>query len=223
VNLAIGKKAISKTIAATQRGGAMKRLLFVLTIALVALSLNSAPVAAQAVGATDVDIELEGIVILHYFSEVDITISAVEMGAYVLGAGTAAFDEGQVTGSSLGTMTWDLNMTPSGLGGGSTTAADLTLQDAWAVRSIGGPSNETTLSVRIDQAILTEGTGTGATISMTAASVSNGGAPGNPITFASPGLVVPEEGDVILTLDLTNAVAAGFYNDGVFELTASII
>ena len=195
----------------------MKRLLFVLTIALVALSLNSAPVAAQATGDTDIDITIEGIVILHYFSEVDVTITSGALGSYLTG-GAAAVDEGVGTGAS-GTMDFNLNISPTALTG-NPSAVVLTLQNAWAVRSLGGAGDMTQIAITQNMPTLTHAGG--ATMTITGHAVDAGTGPAATVLFASPGLVDPEYGDVQLTLDLTNATSAGEYVDGVFTLTATL-
>ncbi len=197
----------------------MKRLLFVLTIALVALSLNSAPVAAQASGDTNIDITLEGIVILHYFSEVDVTITSGALGAYLTG-GTAAVDEGAI-GPLSGGMNFNLNISPTALTG-DPSAVVLTLEDAWAVRSLGGTGDMSQIAITQNTPTLTHTGGT-ATMLITGHAVDAGGGPAATVTFPSPGLVDAHEGDVQLTLDLTNATAAGEYEDGVFTLTATLV
>jgi hypothetical protein len=200
----------------------MKRLLFVLTIALVALSLNSAPVAAQAVGVTDVDITLEGVVILHYFSEVDVTITGSILGGLLTG-GSPTIDEGIGT-AGAGGMIFDLAI-PTTEPAGDISAVVMTLQNAWAVRSIGATAGNT--NVAIDATVaptLTHVGGGVEAIEITAATVSSGGVgPGTDITFPSPGLDIPQDGDVQLTLDMRAATLAGEYANGQFTLTATIL
>jgi hypothetical protein len=202
----------------------MKRLLFVLTIALVALSLNSAPVAAQAIGSTNIDISLPDIVILHYFSEVDVTITATDMGNFLIGTpGDSSYNEGSVTataGLALPEFQADLNLIPSGLTGDA-SAAVLRLQNAWAVRStslIGGTNTE--LAITVDDTTLDHVTTT-AEIEITDGIVDDGANSGATIEFPATGLYNPRIGDVVLTLDLTDALQAGEYADGVFTLTAT--
>lgn len=200
----------------------MKRLLFAVTIALVALSLNSAPVAAQATGATDVDITLPDIVILHYFSNVDLAISSTVMGNFLVGSGgDSSYDEGTSTPGGGG-FTFDLNIGPSALTG-DPSSASLVLENAWAVRSLSlaGGTN-TQLVISVTDATL-DHVSTTASMAITAAIVDDGATSGSTITFAATGLHTPRIGDVELTLDMTNAVNAGEYADGVFTLTATNI
>jgi hypothetical protein len=78
----------------------------------------------------------------------------------------------------------------------------------------------TTLTIANTDATLDHAT-TLATITVTGAEVAVGANQGTSISFAAPGLVTPTTGDVELTLDLTNAINAGEYQDGVYTLTAS--
>lgn len=198
----------------------MKRLLFVLTIALVALSLNSAPVAAQATGATDVDITLEGIVVLHYFSNVDLTITSGALGGVLTGSTPplSSVDEG-TSAPLAGGMDFDLAIDPDEMTG-TLNAVALTLENAWAVRSLGGATGNTRLAIAITDNTLTTGT---ADITITAGTVTDGTSTGASIDFPSTGLATPLSGDVELTLDMTDADEAGTYEDGVFTLTATLV
>ena len=200
----------------------MKKLLFAVTIALVALSLNSAPVMAQATGNTDVDITLPDIVILHYYSNVDLAITSNAMGNFLVGTGgDSSYDEG-VSTPAAGGLTFDLNIGPSALTG-DPSAAQLVLQNAWAVRStsLAGGTN-TQLVITVPDATLDHVTTT-ASMDITAAIVNDGSSSGGTITFPATGLYSPLIGDVELTLDMTNAINAGEYADGVFTLTATNI
>jgi hypothetical protein len=197
----------------------MKRHLFAVTIALVALSLNSAPVAAQATGQTDVDITLPDIVILHYFSNVDLSITSNAMGNFLVGSGgDSSFNEGPA-GPAAGGFTFDLNIGPSALTGDPSNAL-LVLENAWAVRSLslaGGTNTQLVIAVtdgQLDHA-------SGANILITGGAVDDGTSNGSTITFPATGLYNPRIGDVELNLDLTNATNAGDYSDGVFTLTAT--
>ena len=82
----------------------------------VVLVLAMTPAAhAQASGATDIDITLPDIVILHYFSNVDISITGDELGTFLTGvAGDQTIDEGTSAPAAAG-FTQDLGMVPSAL------------------------------------------------------------------------------------------------------------
>src|SRR5690606_21441955 len=86
-------------------------------------------------------------------------------------------------------------------------------QNVWAVRAIGGSSTSTTVSITLGtSATLNNGT---ATIVLNTPTVSTTGGTGNgtaAVTFADPGLVTAQQGDVGLTLNMANATAAGVYS-----------
>ena len=181
-----------------------------------ALLLFSSSAHAQATGATDIDITLQGIVILHYFTDIDVTMSAAELGAYLTGtAGDSSIGEGTASGNGFNP---DLAMSPSALTG-DPSAALLTLQNSWAVRAIGNSGANTQVSISLTDDTLTHPDGD--TITITSATVSSGAVgPGASIQFAPPGLFIPRRGNVLLTLDLSSATVAGAYADAVFTLTA---
>jgi len=203
------------------------RLATALVVGALAL-LGSAPALAQAQGSTTVSVQIPDIVILHYFSTIDVTIDANALGTFLTGTpGDAAFDEGAGSGTASvvgGALQADVAMVPTALTGDA-TAALLVLQNAWAVRavSLGAPASETQLDVAVTTPTLSNiALGTSMTIS--SASVTDGvGAAAPTITFATPGLGTPEIGDVELTLDMTLASGAGTYAGGVFTLTATNI
>jgi hypothetical protein len=184
-----------------------------------ALLLAAAPARAQATGATDVDITIPDIVILHYFGNVDISIGSNEFGTFLTGvAGDSSVDEGVAAPAAAG-FTQDLAISPSALTG-DPSAAVLTLQNAWAVRSVGNAGAQTQLAVSVTDGTLDHIT-SAATMTISGAAVDDGTSNGATITFNAPGLFTPETGDVELTLDMTNATDAGEYQDGVFTLTAT--
>ncbi|MCD4749135.1 MAG: hypothetical protein K8R59_07160 [Thermoanaerobaculales bacterium] len=197
--------------------------LFVTCVLVVGIALLAPSMAsAQATGATDVDITLPDIVILHYFTNVDLSITNTALGTFLTGsAGDASIDEG-TAGPAAGGMTFDLNIVPDGLTG-NPAAVVLTLQNAWAVRAISlAAGTNTQLAITITDGTLDHNS-TAATMSITAGTVDDGNTTGSTISFATPGLVNPQSGDVILTLDMALAVNAGTYEDGVFTLVATNI
>ena len=195
-----------------------------LSIAVLATAcflLVPATAHAQAVGATDVDITLPDIIVLHYFSNIDLTFSAATVTAWL----GATSDQGTMTGASF---TSDIDISSDGDFGttGDPTAAALTLSNAWAVRAIsGGAGTQTKVTIAVTDSTLTHAGGGGETIEISAGEVqdSGGGGFAGSVTFSPPGLANPEIGDVRLTLDLTNATEAGEYADGVYTLTAENI
>ena len=201
------------------------KTLFAVSSAALTLLLCSAPVHAQAVGATDIDITIPDIVILHYFSSVSVSIDGADLGNFLTGNPGAAqtFNEGTVSVGPRG-FTQNLNITPTGLTG-NPAAAVLTLENAWAVRAIsGGASTQTQLAIVNTGGSMDRPAPSTATITMgVAVNDGDGGASAATIQFAVPGLVNPEYGDVELTLDLTGATEAGQYSGGQYTLTATNI
>ena len=189
----------------------------------VAAVVGSLPLHAQAAtGNTDVDITVGSVVVLHYFSNVDVNLTSANMLQFLTGGTNDAFDEGTQGASGFQA---DLAMTPSALGGGDPTDAELQLQNAWAVRAIvptnpaGGGAPE--VEVEIESVVDTLQTANGAEITITSFEVgSNTTNAGNVYGFPSPGLVNPEVGSVYLGLDLSNAYEAAEYTNGQFRLTA---
>ncbi|HXV76316.1 MAG TPA: hypothetical protein VD788_08350 [Candidatus Polarisedimenticolaceae bacterium] len=186
--------------------------------------IGSAPVHAQATGQTAVSVDIPDIVILHYFSSVDVTIDANTMGSFLTGtpgnAGTV--NEGVTSGlASLSgsNLQVDLAMTPSALTG-DPSAAVLVLQNAWAVRaiSLGNLGSSTELDIAITGATMSNG---GSQIGITTATVNDGTSNASTITFPAPGLAPALQGDVELTLSFANAVDAGPHTGGEFTLTAT--
>ncbi len=188
-----------------------------------AIALSSAALNAQAAqGDTDIDITLGSVVILHYFSNVDINLTNANMLQFLTGGTADAFDEGTQAGTSF---LANLAISPSALGGGDPAAANLQLQNAWAVRAIVPPSagapGSPEVEVEIQSIDDTLSTAGGATITIDTFEVgSNATNAGSTYGFPSPGLVTPEVGSVYLELDLSNADEAGVYNDGQFRLIA---
>jgi hypothetical protein len=205
----------------------MRRKLSLLLASLVVGAfalLIASPVHAQATGNTTVSIDIPDIVILHYFTTVDVTIDAAAMGTYLTGAGTNAIDEGTFTGpatENTGQFEANLAIAPSALSGDPSNAT-LLLQDAWGVRaiSLGTPTSETDLAIVVTNPNLTNA---GSVVTIADAFVDDGTTAGNQIQFASPGLAPAWTGDVELLLDFSNTTAAGQHVGGVFTLTATNI
>ena len=179
---------------------------------------------AQAIGSTDIDITLPDIVILHYFGSVSVEITPANMAAFL---GLASAVQETVIVTPLEGFDVNLQMSPTAPTG-SLDAAVLTLRNAWPVRSLsvgaGNNVGTTSLNIGIDNDTLVHATlGAGTEIILDSATVNaNGGGAGTSITFDSPGLFNPQLGDVQLTLDMSDATAAGTYLGGVFTLEATI-
>jgi hypothetical protein len=205
----------------------MRRKLSLLLTSLVVGAfalLIASPAHAQATGNTAVSIDVPDIVILHYFSTVDVQLDAATMGNFLTG-GITLFDEGAAGGfaaENLGQFELDLAMVPDPLTGDPANAV-LLLQNAWAVRSIsGGATSATQVVISVPAASSTLAGVAGSTIEMIGAGVDIGAGAAASVSFA-PSLNPPVTGDVVLTLDFGNTTAAGSHAGGVYSLTASNI
>lgn len=186
--------------------------------AVVALALVSSSAHAQAVGATDVDINLPNIVVLHYFSNVDISINAATLEAF-LGYSGNDVDEG--TTSASNSFSPDLDISSSLTAPtGDPTAAQLVLTNAWAVRALGGAGSSIQIAIANTDSTLTNAVGGSITVSAVGVQTGGGGFAGTQ-TFAPTGLSTPKVGDVRLTLNMASAVRSGDYLDGVYTLTVT--
>ena len=195
-------------------------LLASLVVGTVALLIAS-PVHAQATatGNTTVAIDIPDIVILHYFSAVNVQLDAAAMGGY-LTAGVTAVDEGVDGGPAAligGQFELNLGMTPTGLTGDPTSAV-LLLQEAWGVRAIGRPGANTQVAITVPTPNLNNA---GSQIAIGGATVAQGVSNAATITFPAPGLAPALIGDVELTLDFTNTTTAGNHTGGVYTLTVT--
>ncbi len=178
------------------------------------------PAPASEAASVDIDITLEGITILHYYSNLDVTIDSTALAA-MLAPLTPEYDEGvealtisasPFSGTIASALT-DPGTDPS--------AVDLTIVNCWAVRSITAAGTNT-VTTAISAATLSHTTqGPGTDIVISNARVDDGGGAGASVQFNSPGLVNPQFGDCILELDMTTATHTGAYEDGVFTLVAS--
>lgn len=176
----------------------------------------------------DLNVTLSPITLLYYFSTVNVTVPSSAMAGMLCGSGTAsAIYNTSAANCDLG-ATGVLNATGSGSGltangaiganpgGTSGAAVPLTLQNVWAVRAIGGTSGNTTLTITLGASTTLTRTGGTETIVLsaplvsTAPSVSGSGTAA--VTFADPGLVTAQQGNVALTLNMTNATASGLYS-----------
>lgn len=174
------------------------------------LVLSSGQAAAQV--DVDVNITLNGIVILDYYSTVNVDIpSSVWTGMFTgcttitagiaCSQGVASVDASFSTPGLVAAPTDVATPAPTGV---SLTALPLRLEDVWAVRALAASSaNTVTVSVTDPGGPLAHTDG--GQILITGSSV-------NPATFAPPGLATAVHGDVTLTLDLANATRAGTYS-----------
>lgn len=172
----------------------------------LALSLSSFASAAVS-GTTDFRVTLPEILVLYHWD--DAKLDLTDAGS-VINDNTTRNETAAVTGSSF-TITGDVTTT-----GGNTTAypatLDVTLQNAWAVRSLS--SGNVSLNLGIQQNTLTNTTVSSSDINVQNATLNAGSAvSGNDshtVVLASG--FAPVLGDIDFQLDLTNANAPGEYN-----------
>ena len=195
----------------------------VLSALFVAALLTMVP-AAEAQVNVDIDITVQGITILQYFSNLDVTIDSTAL-AQALGYAGTEVDEGTPSGAitvSAHPFSGDADL-PTDITAPTNdlSAVDLTIQNAWAVRSITAAGTNTVTTGITDATLSHSVQGAGTDILISNARVSDGVSTGASIQFNSPGLINPQFGDVILELDMTTATHTGTYEDGVFTLQAS--
>lgn len=172
----------------------------------LALSLSSFASAAVS-GTTDFRVTLPEILVLYHWD--DAKLDLTDAGS-VINDNTTRNETAAVTGSSF-TITGDVTTT-----GGNTTAypatLDVTLQNAWAVRSLS--SGNVSLNLGIQENTLTNTTVSSSDIIVQNATLNAGSAvSGNdsPTVVLASGFA-PVLGDIDFQLDLTNANAPGEYN-----------
>lgn len=205
------------------------KLRFIPRLAALALATAACfPSSAFAQANVDVNITISnGITILYYYSQLDITLNATTLaGLLTTGctpgtlADTYNCDRGNPGGvtatATAGTLTASFTG-PTGPAGLNTAAVPLVLSNVWSVRAVGGSSANTTVQISRGAnntlnngaaAILINdryGINTGATAALTGASPQTA-------TFPDPGLGGLTTGSVSLELDLTNATATGAYS-----------
>lgn len=166
---------------------------------------------AQAQIAVDVDINVGSITILSSFTDINVTIDDTALAALFAPMGCTSgtpaenCDEGAFVGTAMensGALSVDGGISPTALLG-NINAVNLTLQNVWAVRAIGGTTVNTTVAATITGATTLTGPN-GSSIGVSSIS-----APGG--TFADPGLGNPHSGDVVMTLDLANTSSDGLH------------
>jgi hypothetical protein len=195
----------------------MKKLVTICAVAL-AMTFVGAGTVSAASGQTNIDITLEPVVILHYYSDIDVTITSEDLSEIFSGATDGAVNE---PGTPLALtsngvpLTLDADISPDTTG--DVTSATLTLTNAWAVRALS--NNDVTVAIAIDTATLTSGSS--GTIGMSNAVVDDGTSSGASINFTPLGLATPEVGDVSIDLDFSLVSAGGDFTGGQFTITAT--
>lgn len=192
---------------------------------LLIASLASFAPSSQAQVSVDVNVTLDGIVILDYYNEVNISIPSAALfsltGCTASGgvnqcpqgavSATATMASGQLVAPTTAVPLAPVNGVPL-------TAVPLLLENVWAVRAIATAAQQVNVQVAIP--------GGSSTLNNAGASmVLSLGSGINPVSFAPPGLVAPRWGDVSLQLDLSQATLAGQYSSASgtdYTLTATL-
>jgi hypothetical protein len=199
------------------------------SVVLAAGALLGANSASAQNAVVDLNVTLSPITLLYYFSTVNVTVPSSAMAGMLCGSGTVSgIYSTSAANCDLG-ATGALNATGSGTGltadgaigttpGGYTASVvPLTLQNVWAVRAIGGSSTDTSVTITLgaSTSLLLNGSGvpsivlSAPTVSTSTATSGNGTAT---VTFPDPGLITAQQGDVGLSLDLSNATTSGLYS-----------
>lgn len=209
----------------------MQRTLTVIAAAVLAFTLSAgAPTdaRAQANGQIGVSIGFPPLIILYYFSNLDVTITEAALASYLTNGAGPAFDEGNVSvtlthtaGTSFDEQ--DAAISPAPLSG-SMTDAFVVIRNAWAVRSVGrAAGGDTQVSMQsIDTATLSGSAG--GTMNMDGVAVRLAGDTGTGalnVTWAPLGVSTPQFGDVVIELDMSNATTEGTYSGGQFTIEAT--
>ncbi|NKB89656.1 MAG: hypothetical protein GKS06_15675 [Acidobacteria bacterium] len=202
-------------------------------IALLAATLVVAPVSKEAAaqsasGATAFSISFPNVVVLHYWSQLNMAISTNDLTSLLIGNTSGDSDEGTAPASGTisitdnsGTLEADANISYSS----ATDVSDITLhiQNAWAVRAVGGSGEEVQMSFTASSSSLSGPTGNSIDVNNYFVGASGGSAPSSSTyNFTPPGLVNPEVGDIALELDMTDAEESGNYT-GSWTLQAEIV
>lgn len=193
------------------------------------LSLGFVNLAQAQTLPVDVDITIDpdGISILNYYSELDVTISPVSLAELQNSSfcpPTAGKSECPLGAGSAGTAT-----TVVGVGGGelhsdgaialvpgnNLDTLRLDMDNVWAARAVGGADVATTVSILLGAHTTLENPDTVSFIVIEQAKIyqmDGPGLPGNSVSFTDPGLITPVFGGVQLTLDMTMALGTGVYS-----------
>ena len=186
---------------------------------LIFLGFFASPSQAQVTGTTDIDIDFPPLLILFYYSNVDLTISAANLEAVVLSVANPVDRGTHNTGTSF---TTDLAIDSSTNFNSTVT---LTLQNAWAIRSVGnaGTQVQVTVALTDDTLLHSGGGGESLVLSNIQTTESVGATSGAVVTFAHQGLGTAVTGDISMDVSLANAGLAGSYEDGEYTVTGESI
>lgn len=192
---------------------------FQLAAALTLALLAAADARPAAAGATAFKVRLQPVTLLYYFSAIDLTLDSTALAKLATPAAGTVLPAKALTATVAGsTLTANAAIAPRAAN--RLTAVQLTINNAWAVRSIGSArGGRTTVSVRFSSgaaATLSGPVGSGASIRL-----SNLGT--NPNRFAPTGLdpAKARKGALRMRMDLSRASSAGSYGTATIVITAT--
>ncbi|TAM60706.1 MAG: hypothetical protein EPN49_08405 [Rhodanobacter sp.] len=172
--------------------------------------------AATATGQTTFKVILQPVVVLDYYSEIDLTINSAALQGL---AGTSAGQAAKAISATAGgaALTTDAAIAPGAI---DLTKVPLTISNAWAVRSIATSTGTTSVTIGLGSAAgstatLTGTTDTTSTIGLSAPSTSFATLTGG------TGFATPVKGDVKMDLDLSTAKSADTYAGATIYITAT--
>ena len=195
----------------------MKKTFFATAVAVAVLAGIPTTHAATATGQTVFKVRLQPIVVLDYYSEIDLNINSTALQTLVgTPAGQAATAITATAGGAA--LTADAAITPSAV---NLSAVQLTINNAWAVRSISTPSTgSTTVTIGLNAAAGTTATLTGVVDTASTIGLSNPGTSFAGLTGGT-GFASPVKGDVKMTMNLSTAKSADNYAGATIYITAT--
>ena len=177
-------------------------------LAVLALALFASPArAATVTGDVSIEFDFPPLLILYYYSSMDVTIDADDL-VTLLGAGPG--DQGSKSGSTVG-ATVDMGL--SDPGDVASTNVTLDLQNTWAIRSVGGTTTVSASLLGGTPTVLSGPAGASIDIDTVAPS---------PTSVPATGFLGFALGDLSMDLDLASATSQGTYTaaGNEFRITA---
>ena len=196
------------------------KLLALVLVAAAALFGAVQPAQAQsASGETAVSVNLNGIVILYYYSSVNVTMPSNLLGPSAVAAAAANPTAVAVATGAEATLVNPTSAPPIAL-----NAVNLDLLNAWSVRSLNLTGANTQVTISGAANTMTNGGSGEILITDRQVRRAGGGFATPSISFPSAGtFVTPQTGDVRLVLNMTGVVGgvgAGSYTGGNYILEA---